>query len=305
MRWLIRFSLAACACALIAGCGGGLDSTKASGGGDEKITVGSSNFPENVLLAQIYAAALRAKGLEVSTKLNVGSREALFPALKRGDVTVAPEYTGGLLDYVSKGKAGAGDVDGQLSELKAKLPSGLTLLKPSDAQDQNTVTCSRPVASKYRLKSLADLAGVSHQLVIGGPPELATRGGFGSLKGLKRLYGIQFARFRPLDVAGPLTVSALKSGKVDCANLFSTQSAIPVNGFVTLSDPKGFAQDEDVVPLIAKHAATPKVVAALDAVSAKLTTDTLKGLVKRVEIDKDDPASVADDFLSREGLDGN
>ena len=137
---------------------------------------------------------------------------------------------------------------------------------------------------------------------MGGPPELGTRTGPFSLAGLKRLYGIEFKSFRPLDVAGPLTVSALKSGKIDCANLFSTQSAIPVNGFVTLSDPKGSAQDETVVPLIAKGAAAPRVVAALDAVSAKLTTDDLKAMVKRVEIDKDDPDAVAEDFLEQTGL---
>jgi osmoprotectant transport system substrate-binding protein len=292
---MMRLLAAVCAAAFVAGCG-------SSGGSGNSITVGSSNFPENVLLAEIYAGALRAKGLDVSTKLNVGSREALFPAIKRGDVGIAPEYTGGLLDYVTKGNASAGDTAGQIAELKTQLPSSLELLAPSQAQDQNTVTCSGPVADKYGLHSLSDLAPVSKGLVLGGPPELATRGGFGSLKGLKRLYGIEFKRFQPLDVAGPLTVSALKSGKVDCANLFSTQSAITQNGFITLSDPKGFAQSEAVIPLAAKRAATPDVVAALDAVSARLTTTNLKGLVKRVEIDKTDPAKVAKDFLTQEGL---
>jgi osmoprotectant transport system substrate-binding protein len=291
-----------CACLLLAGCGDTLESADSGAPGEKTIAVGSSNFPENALLAEIYAGALRAKGFDVSTKLNVGSREALVPALKRGDITVAPEYTGGLLDYLTSGKSGSRHTDGQLEEIKAKLPSGLTVLTPSDAQDQNTVTCSRPVVDKYGLRSLSDLAKVSHDITMGGPPELATRGGFGSLKGLKALYGIEFKRFRPLDVAGPLTVSALKAGKIDCANLFSTQSAITVNGFVTLADPKGFAQSEAVVPLIAKKAATPKVVATLDAIGAKLTTDELKGLVKRVEVDKDDPPAVAADFLDQAGL---
>ena len=282
---------------------GGDSGSGASGGagGKPAITVGSANFPENVVLAEIYAGALTAKGFEVDKKLNVGSREAIFPAMRRGDITVLPEYTGALLSYVSKGEATAKDAAGQVSELKSRLPGELTLLQPSKAEDKDTVTCTRQVVDRYGLKSLEDLAKVSRNITMGGPPELAKREGFG-LKGLRRVYGIEFKRFRPLDVAGPLTVSALKSGKVDCANLFSTQSAIPANGFVSLQDPKRLVPAEAVVPLIAKSAATPEATQALDAVSQKLTTENLKGLVKRVEVDKDDPATVADDFLSENGL---
>jgi osmoprotectant transport system substrate-binding protein len=294
----------------VAACGGGDelsggDSGSSSSGGSsgEKpaVTVGSANFPENVVLAEIYAGALDAKGFQVDKKLNVGSREAIFPAMERGDITVLPEYTGALLSYVSKGKATAKDTAGQVAELKSSLPAKLTLLTPSAAEDKDTVTCTKAVVDKYSLKSLEDLAKVSKDVVMGGPPELAKREGFG-LKGLKKVYGIEFKQFRPLDVAGPLTVSALKSGKVDCANLFSTQSAIPQNGFITLEDPKGLVESEAVVPLITKDAATSEATQALDAVSGKLTTENLKDMVKRVEIDKDDAATVADDFLSENGL---
>jgi osmoprotectant transport system substrate-binding protein len=303
MKRTIWLPLAACLALMATACGESLEAKDSSGAAAQRsLTVGSANFPENALLAEIYAGALKAKGLDVSTKLNVGSRETLIPAMEKGQITVLPEYTGGLLFYVSKGQPGANDTAGQVAELKSKLPSELTLLKPSQAQDQNTVTCTREVVDKYHLHTLEDLAKISRNLTAGGPPELAKRTGFGSLKGLKRVYGIEYKAFRPLDVAGPLTVSALKSGKVDCANLFSTQSAIAANGFVSLSDPKGFAQSEAVVPLVAKAAATPTVTAVLDAVSAKLTTENLKLLVKRVEVDKDDAATVADDFLDEQGL---
>jgi osmoprotectant transport system substrate-binding protein len=291
-----------------AACGSDLNedsgSSGSSGSSDAKkqaVTVGSANFPENEVLAEIYAGALEAKGFAVDKKLNVGSREAIFPAMQRGDISVLPEYTGALLSYVSKGKATAKDTAGQVEELKAALPPELTLLEPSAAEDKDTVTCTKEVVDKYSLTSLEDLAKVSKDVVMGGPPELAKREGFG-LKGLKSVYGIEFKQFRPLDVAGPLTVSALKSGKVDCANLFSTQSAIPANGFVTLEDPKGLVESEAVVPLIAKEAATSEATQVLNDVSAKLTTENLKELVKRVEVDKDDSATVAEDFLSQNGL---
>jgi osmoprotectant transport system substrate-binding protein len=300
--------LAACLALAFAACGDDLNEGDSGGGGDgggdaakQSLTVGSANFPENALLAEIYAGALKAKGLDVSTKLNIGSREAIFPAMEKGDLTVLPEYTGALLSYVSKGEAKAKETSEQVTELKSSLPSNLTLLEPSEAQDQDTVTCTKEVVDKYSLTSLDDLAKVSKDLIMGGPPELAKRAGFG-LKGLKEVYGIEFKKFQALDVAGPLTVAALKDGKVDCANLFSTQSAIAANGFISLEDPKGLVESEAVTPLIAKDAATPEATEALNAVSAKLTTDNLKEMVKRIEVDKDDNAAVADEFLSDNGL---
>jgi osmoprotectant transport system substrate-binding protein len=298
--WLL---LAACLALVVAACGGD-DALKQDSGGDKgkpSITVGSANFPENVVLGEVYAGALTAKKFNVSKKLNIGARAAIFSALERGDLTVLPEYSGSLLGYVSKGKGTGKDTAEQVTKLKASLPAKMTLLEPSKAEDKDTVTCNKDTVAKYQLKSIEDLAKVGKQVTMGGPPEFAKRDGFG-LKGLKQLYGVEFKRFRPLDVAGPLTVSALKAGKVDCANLFSTQSAIPANGFVSLEDPKGLAQSEAIVPLILKSAATADVSSVLNDVSAKLTTDNLKEMVKRVEVDKDDAATVADDFLSKNGL---
>lgn len=304
MRTGIRLLLAAWLAVALTACGNKLggDGDKDEGSGaKQSLTVGSANFPENALLAEIYAGALTAKGLDVSKKLNVGSREALLPAMERGDITVLPEYTGALLSYLTKGGKAAKDTAGQLTALATSLPAELTLLEPSQAQDQETVTCRPEVVQQYSLTSIEDLAKVSRQLTMGGPPELPQRDGFG-LKGLKSVYGVEFKSFRPLDVSGPLTVAALKEGKVDCANLFSTQSAIEANGFVSLQDPKGLVESEAVVPLIAKDAATPAVTEALNAVSAKLTTENLKQMVKRVEVDKDDAATVAEEFLSNQGL---
>jgi osmoprotectant transport system substrate-binding protein len=299
---VLAVGLAACGDDLDEGDDSGSSTTESSGGGEKPaITVGSANFPESVVLAEIYAGALAAKDYDVSKELNVGSREALFPALERGDVTVTPEYSGALLAFLTEAKSDAKEIGAQVTEIKAELPSSLTLLEPSAAEDKDTITCNKETVDKYGLKSIEDLAKVGNEITIGGPPEFAERAGFG-IKALKRVYGAEFKKFQPLDVAGPLTVAALKDNKVQCANLFSTQSAIPANGFVTLEDPKGLVEAEAVVPLIAKDAATPEVTETLDAVSAALNTENLKELVKRVEVDKDDAESVAADFLSEQGL---
>ena len=307
--WLLLAALLALG---VAACGDDLDESNDSGstnsetetsGEDAKpaITVGSANFPENVVLAEIYAGALEAKDFDVSKKLNVGSREALFPAMEQGEITVLPEYSGALLSYLTEAKSDAKEIGAQVEEIKAELPAELTVLEPSAAEDKDTITCNKETVDKFGLTSIEDLAEVGDQITIGGPPEFAERAGFG-IKALKRVYDAEFKKFQPLDVAGPLTVAALKDNKVQCANLFSTQSAIPANGFITLEDPKGLVEAEAVIPLIAKDAATPEVTDTLNAVSAALNTENLKELVKRVEVDKDDAETVAEDFLSEAGL---
>ena len=141
---------------------------------------------------------------------------------------------------------------------------------------------------------------VAGGMILGAAPEFKTR--TDGLSGLKKVYGVNFGAFKPLDAGGPLTVGALKNGQIDAGNIFSTDPSISANGFVTLTDPKGLVEGEAVLPLIAKKAATPDVTETLDAVSGKLTTDNLKELVKRVEVDKDDAETVASDFIDDQGL---
>lgn len=283
---------------LLAACGGGDPLASPGGdGGDAAgpVTVGSANFPENLLLGEIYATALEDAGVEVERKFNIGSREAIFPSLEQGDLDVVPEYTGSLLSFVAGGTVEAKELDEQLRALDEALPAGLTLLEPSAAEDKDVITCNRETAEKYGLESIGDLAPVAGELTIGAGPEFAERPI--GVPGLKEVYGVEFGTFQPLDTAGPLTVEALKQNKVQCANLFSTQSAIGENGFVVLADPEGLVEAENVVPLV-RDDVREEVSPVLDKISAALDTETLKDLVERVEAAQEDPREVAEDFLA-------
>lgn len=122
-----------------------------------KLTVGSANFPENVILAEIYAAALQAQGASITKKLNIGSREKYYPALKSGALDLFPEYSGTILQYIDK-NATATSPDDVYAALKAALPSNLIALDKSDAQDSDAVVVTKATADKYQLTSIADLA---------------------------------------------------------------------------------------------------------------------------------------------------
>jgi osmoprotectant transport system substrate-binding protein len=292
----------AASAALLAGCGSSGDPLAAEPDGGDKdgtITVGSADFPESALIAEIYAGALKAKGVEVDKTLNIGSREAYVPALQDGSIDLIPEYTGALLHYFDE-DADATDSESVYKELTAAAPKDLSLLTMSSAEDKDVVAVTKATADKYSLKSISDLADVADELTLGGPPEWKTRRQ--GVKGLADVYGVEFGTFRALDAGGPLTVQALENGQVDAADLFTTDPSIQENGFVMLEDPESLFPAENVVPLIATAKVDDKVSQALDAVSAELDTPTLATLVKQVIVDKKDAEDVAGEFLSEQGL---
>ncbi len=132
-------------------------STAGSGAAGVKLTVGSANFPESVLLAQIYAGALRAQGAKITTKLNIGSREKYVPGLKDGSIDLMPEYNGSILQFLDK-TATATTPDDVLAALQKAVPSNLIVLDQSKAQDSDAIVVTQKTADKYGLKSIADLA---------------------------------------------------------------------------------------------------------------------------------------------------
>jgi osmoprotectant transport system substrate-binding protein len=275
---------------------GGGSSSSSSGGG---ITVGSADFPESALLAEIYAGALEAKGVKVSKKLNIGAREAYIPALQDGSIDLIPEYTGVLTQYFDK-NAKATDSEGVYTELKAALPDTLKVLDKSSAEDKDALVMKKSRAQELGVTSIADLAGKSDKLTVGGPPEWKTR--MTGLPGFKKIYGLEFKAFRPLDAGGPLTLQALKNGQIDAGDLFTTDPNIAANDLVALEDPKNMYAAQNVVPLITKSKSNPTIEGALNAVSAKLDTATLSALLKEVVTDKKDASVVAKEFLTKNGL---
>ncbi|MFF9152830.1 ABC transporter substrate-binding protein [Streptomyces sp. NPDC014846] len=295
----------AAATALLAGCSSNdkaddpLSEGKASGDG---VVVGSNNFPESTLLADIYGEALKAKGIKVTYKPNIGSRETTYGLIKNGSLSVLPEYNGALLAYLDP-KATPKTADATTTAIEAKLDSKLTLLKPSAAQNKDSVTVNAATAKKYHLtekSSIADLKDVAKDLVIGGSPEFQTRQQ--GLVGLKSVYGLQFKSFKALDAGGPLTQAALKKDAVQAADLFTTDPTIAKEKFVVLQDPKNLFGFENVQPLVYKGALNQKGADALDAVSAKLDTATLLDLDTQVQTENKDPLDVAKAWLKSAGL---
>jgi len=273
-------------------------SAAASGSGaaaSGPIVIGSADFAESALLANIYAEALKAKGIDVSTNLNIGSREVYLKALQDGSITLLPEYTGNLLQYFDT-TATASSPDEVFAALEKATPEGFKVLDKSPAEDKDAVVVTKETADANNLKSIADLAPVASTFILGGPSEWETRQT--GVPGLKEKYGLTFKEFKVLDAGGPLTLGALTGGQIQAGNLFTTDSNIPAKNLVVLEDPKNLFPAQNIVPLISAAQATPEVTDALNAVSAKLDTASLTDLVAQVTVDKTDSVQVAQEWVA-------
>ena len=277
----------------------------AAGTGPGVITVGSFDFPESVLLAYLYAGALSARGYPVRVRPDLGSRELVEPALMTGLVQLVPEYTGSALEFVSLGRAHAtADVAATAAALANWMAArGVVTARPAAAQDANAIVVTGATASRYRLRTISDLARAAPGLVFGGPPECPERPD--CLPGLRRTYGLQFRAFAALDAGGPLTRQALEAGDIGAALLFTTDPAIRARHLVELADNRDLQPAENVIPVLRRataHRYGPGLLAALDAVSMRLSTDALTALNAQVELDGRDPHAVARAWLREQGL---
>jgi osmoprotectant transport system substrate-binding protein len=303
-RWHLGF-LAALMVLITAACG----SSNPLGGGEisgdlKSIKVGSADFTESKIIAELYAQALEANGFTVTRQFGIGSRETYIPAVQDHSIDLIPEYTGNLLQYFDK-ETTATTPDAVLLGLLKTLPGDLSILYPSPAEDKDTLAVTKATAQRLNLKSIADLAKDSAQVKVGAPSEFQTR--VTGLVGLKDKYGLDIAPANFIaisDGGGPATVKALTGNTVTAANIFSTSPSIEQSKLVPLEDPKNVFLAANVVPLVASQKMSNELKTVLDAVSAKLTTDALIDMNTAVEGNQGvDPDEAAEKWIKDNGFD--
>jgi osmoprotectant transport system substrate-binding protein len=290
-------ALAACGQAGAGGAGG-------TGGAKPTVRIGSANFPEAIILGEMYGQVLETGGFRVERKLNLGSREIYAAALDSGQIDLVPEYLATYTTFVTKDqKKASTDAAATHKNLQEALKAkGLTALDYAPAVDTNGFVVTKATADRYRLAKVSDLAAQNGNLVLGGPPECPAREF--CLMGLQGTYGLRFKEFKPLDPGGPLTVAALKAGQVDVALLFTTDAAIQAEGFVLLQDDKRLQLADNIVPVVRDDllGKAPEVKTLLNGLAPKITTEELTGLNRKVGIDKQEPKAVAGVWLKAKGL---
>jgi osmoprotectant transport system substrate-binding protein len=271
------------------------------GKGKPAVTIGDKNFTEQYILGELYAQALRAKGFTVKIKSNIGSSEIIDKALTSGKLDLYPEYTGVILSELAHATKRPGNPDDAYAAAKKfEEGRGFTMLDKTPFFDSDALAVKPDFATKNSLSSVADLKKLGSGLKLGAPPEFKTR--FEGLIGLKKDYGVN-PTFKPLAIG--LQYKALDTGKIDVADVFTTDGQLQNGKYTVLKDPKFIFGFQNVAPIVSKKVLSqqgPEFAATLNAVSAKLTTEAMQKMNAAVDLDKQKPAAVAKQFLQANGL---
>jgi osmoprotectant transport system substrate-binding protein len=287
--------------------GAALVACNRSGSGSDKPTVriGATTVPEQAILAELYGQTLEANGYRVERRLNLGTREVVAPALESGQIDMSMEYLATYLSFVTQSQVqGSPDpAETQRSLQQALQPKGLTVLDFAPAVNTNGVAVTQTTSVNNNILRVSDLVRFNGRFVMGGPPECPTRQF--CLVGLKEKYGLDFKEFKALDVGGPITVTALETGQVDVAILFTTDPALKAKNFVLLDDDKNLQLADNIAPvvrndLVAKAPVELKTI--LNSVTTKVTTQDMTDLNRQVGLDRKDAKDVAKTWLRSKSL---
>ncbi|MDO5727639.1 MAG: ABC transporter substrate-binding protein [Bowdeniella nasicola] len=294
MTWKTPLILAATAAVSLTGCSDP-NLADSPAGDDSTITIGSAAFPESEIIAEIYAQALEQHGFAVERLMQIGSREVYARALESGEIDLIPEYSGNLLSFYQPESQARG-ADEIITALDTALPEGTEILQPAAAEDKDSLTITRELSEAKGITSIADLAKLD-AIIVAANPEFSERS-YG-VPGLESIYQLTNITHVPIDDGGgPATVKALLDGDVNVANIYSTTPAIVDNNLVTLTDPEEMIAAQQVVPYLRSEVASDEVVAILNDISAKLTTEGLVEMNARSAGDeKAAPATIAADWL--------
>ena len=265
-----------------------------------QVKIGSKNFTEQFVLAEIYAQALEAAGIKVERKINLGGTLIAHKALEEKQIDLYPEYTGTMLLAVLKGEAMT-DRKAVYDKVKAEYAkNGLVVLNEAPMNNTYNMVVRPETAAQYKLETLSDLTKVSKELKLGAGPEFRDRKD--GLPGLKQVYNMDFKE--DLQMAIGLRYQALSNKQIDVVNGYATDGMISALKLKRLKDDKNLWPPYYLVPVVRKDAldANPKIAEILNNVSAMLDEATMADLNYKVDGDKQEPKDVARAFLKSKGV---
>jgi glycine betaine/choline ABC-type transport system substrate-binding protein len=294
--------------------GGGSATTAAGGDGKAiardpanaakgTIAVGSKNFTEQYVLGEIYAQTLEAQGFKVRRRLNLGSEQVAYKALKSGSIDMYPEYTGTALTsfFDVKTKDVPKDADAAYDLAKESYAKNkITALERTPFQNTYVIASTKETAEKAgNPKTVSQLMSENPQLSISGFPECRQRQD--CLLGLRDTYA-----FKGKFVSSDGKFNDLDGGQSDLTLAFSTDPQLALTDkYVAYEDDKKFFPPYNITLGVRDDTAKkigPKAIETLESVQEGMTEEALRELNRRVELDKQEPKEVATAYLKEEGF---
>lgn len=275
---------------------------------DQTLRMVPADFPENETLTQVYGQYLEAQGWKVEIQPSAGQREQLYPLLEQGQVDMIIDYTGSAATFLDESGMPSPDPAETYQRLQSAIDSSGTPVQAleyaRDAEDANALVVLKSFAEENDLATISDLKEIEDQVVLGGSPQCPERED--CLLGYQNpdIYGLNFKEFKAIEYGPPLA-TALQSGEIQAAQYQTTAPEIASGDFVVLEDDKGLASADNIVPVIREEAAQSfgdDLISDVNELSEQITTEDIIGWNESTDIDKEDPAAVAERWLQENDL---
>ncbi|NLV87081.1 MAG: glycine/betaine ABC transporter substrate-binding protein [Clostridiales bacterium] len=271
--------------------------------GSDKIVIGSKDFSENILLGEIFGQLVEAKtDIKVDRKLNLGGTFVCFEAIKKGDIDIYPDYTGtGLTAQLKMDVISDPDEAYRVVAEEFDKQFGIKWLEPFGFNNTYTLAVTQEVYKQYGMETFSDLAEISENLVFGAEHEFFDRQD--GYDGLVETYSMTF-KGEPKKMNVSLKYQAIGNGDMDVTDAFSTDGAIMQYDLVVLEDDLGFFPPYYAAPIIRndtleKH---PELEDVLNVLADAIDDAAMTELNYKVDVEGQDVANVAKDFLTERGL---
>jgi osmoprotectant transport system substrate-binding protein len=274
---------------------------KQSGG--ETIVVGSKNFTEQIILAELFAQQIEAhSALRVERKLNLGGTFICHDALVSGKIDLYPEYTGTALIAVLK-EPPQNNPSEVFRRVKEEYQSRFNVeeMPPLGFNNTFAMVIRGDDAEKLHLRTVSDIAPYAPKWRAGFGYEFMERPD--GYQGWIEAYGIHFANTpRILDLG--LLYRALADKKVDLVAGNSTDGVIASLHMVVLEDDRHYFPPYEAVPLVRRATLErhPEIRDAIGALAGKISVDEMRTMNYAVDGEQRDPADVVRAFRKSKGL---
>ena len=270
---------------------------------EEKITIGSKNFTEQLIIGNILAELIKDKtDIKVEEKLNLGGTQVAFSALKEGSIDLYVEYSGtGYVNILNITEPNSNKKEVYDIVKKRFIEEyNIELLNPIGFNNTYAMAVTKETAEKYNLKTVSDLAQVSKDLIIGPTIEFPNRED--GLIGLKKAYNMDFKDVKAID--GSLRYTALVNNETQVIDAFTTDGLIEKFKLVILEDDREFFPPYDAITLIKKETLEkyPELKEVIALLDGTITDEIMRKLNYEVDINRRDVKEVAIEFLKSEGL---
>ena len=275
------------------------------------IIISSTTDPTSELIAEVYGQALEKAEFRIARKRPFANSGELLTAMAAGKVQLAGMTTQSVLELLnstaaptpsstpsSTPVANPNATLQQAAAIVTGLPENVRIGTPTTAEDKDVVFCAKAFTDSNTIVTLTDLGAKSSAATLAAPAGFDTASPLGAA-GLKSLYNIEFKAVVPTEPTK--TLEAVTGATADCGVGRSADPALSAAGITVLVDDKVLVPNDVILPLFTKDIASDDVVAAIDAISARLTPDSLRAMIRRMKVDGASPEIVANEFTGNAG----